>query len=33
MGKLLLKRVNSFFRSLFTTLAEFGSGASYAIRH
>ena len=30
--KLLLKKVNSFFKSMFLVLAEFGKGASYALK-
>ncbi len=33
MGKLLLKKVNEAFGNLLAALAEFGKGASYALRH
>ncbi|CAL2103822.1 conserved hypothetical protein [Tenacibaculum sp. 190130A14a] len=33
MGKILLKKTASVLNDLLSTLAEFGKGASYALRH
>ncbi len=33
MGKLLLKKVSELFKSMLALLAEFGKGASYAMKH
>ncbi len=33
MGKILLKKTASVLSDVLATLAEFGKGASYALRH